>query len=319
MSYYPPAPVYGGGWGDQPPPDPLISREIGGWFGKAFGAMRRSWRGLVGIALLAVLPQLVLLVAAGVAVNGGQTILAVVLFAAGVVVTALMSLLGDAAGVWLTARQAAGLPATVGGAYGFALGRFAALLGRSILFGLLALGGLVLCVIPGLFVVAVVAATMPALVLFERGGGLVRRGFRLFNAQFWPAVGRVILAWLVITAASSLFQFVPQVAGLGRVTQTGESPNETLKFNGIGTLVTWRTSDGADHWHWSWHLSAALLVVSGIAILLGQVLAMIARPAFELVTYAWLRSVENPQLTTATLVPGLDGQPPVQPQRPHWP
>src|SRR3954451_23914951 len=101
MSYYPPAPVYGGGWGDQPPPDPLISREIGGWFGKAFGAVRRSWRRLVGIALLAVLPQLVLLVAAGVAVNGGQTILAVVLVAAGVVVTALMSLLGDAAGVWL--------------------------------------------------------------------------------------------------------------------------------------------------------------------------------------------------------------------------
>ncbi|MFL6077725.1 MAG: hypothetical protein ACJ73S_30545 [Mycobacteriales bacterium] len=318
MSYYPPAPVYGGGWGAQPALDPLISREIGGWFGKAFGIMRRSWRGLLAVAALALLPETALFAMAGLAAAGHEFVLAIVLGGVGAVVAWFMLFLAESAAVWLAARQAAGLPATVGRAYGFALSRFGALLGRGILFGLLALGGLVLCLIPGLFVIAVAAATMPAIVLFERGGGLVRRAFRLFNAQFWPAVGRVMLAWLVVSAATSLFQFIPQVAGLGRVTQTGDAPDETVKVHGIGTLAHWRTADGANHYHWSWHLSVALLVATGVALLLGQLLGMVARPAFELATYAWLRGVENPQLTTATLVAGLDGQPPAAPQQPTW-
>src|SRR3954454_20991800 len=110
MSYYPPAPVYGGGWGAQPALDPLISREIGGWFGKAFGIMRRSWRGLLGIAVLAILPEAALFALAGAAAAGHDVVLAVVLAALAAVLGGVMVFLGDSAAIWLAAKQAAGLP-----------------------------------------------------------------------------------------------------------------------------------------------------------------------------------------------------------------
>lgn len=313
---YPPVPVYGGA--GQPPRDPLIGRDVGDWIGNAFRAMRRSLPGLLAISLLAMLPSVVLLGLAAVVAAQGSLVGAVACLAAAALVGVAMIYLSQSAAIWLVTRQAAGMPATVGPAYGFALRRFGAVLGRVLLLGLLGMVGLVACIVPGLYVIVVSAATMPALVLFERGGGLIRRAFRLVNLQFWPAVGRVVLAWLIVVGAGSVFQFLPQVVGFGRATVHGDTPNQTVDFHGVGTLTTRGTGTTVEHWHWAWHLSAGLLVLVAVIALIGQLVNMVMFPAFVLVTYAWLRGYENPQLTTAHLAAQLDGWQPPPPQQPVW-
>jgi hypothetical protein len=86
------------------------------------------------------------------------------------------------------------------------LRRIHAMIGWGLLAGLLAGVGLLLCIVPGIYV-AFVMITLPAIVLLERGKG-IGRAFELFHAKFGASLARVatiVGIYLVASVVESAF------------------------------------------------------------------------------------------------------------------
>jgi hypothetical protein len=93
------------------------------------------------------------------------------------------------AAIYISAAVSIGVKPDLNGGVRWALRRAFPLIGWQILFGFLALFGLCLCVLPGIYVIAVMTI-LPAVVLFERGSA-ISRCFRLFHGDFAAAAGRI--------------------------------------------------------------------------------------------------------------------------------
>jgi hypothetical protein len=265
--------------------DPLIGYGVGDWLKRVLAVIARSWPRIVLLHLLALAATVVLgglfvllglaFYAAGHDSGTGHTsgwakvLLAAMIVLAGLV-AAVFSLAVTAGGLWLATRQAAGQPAPVGRALRFGLARLGGVVGWSIAFGLLALVGLVLCLLPGLYVLVTVTATLYGVVVFERGRGLPRRAFRLVNQRFWAATGRLVLWLLLVGALSALDSSLYDAAGVG-----------------------------SSRVRASW-LAVAILVQFAVWLV-----SLVGDVAVSLVSYAWLRGVEDPSLNTLRLAAEL--------------
>jgi hypothetical protein len=118
----------------------------------------------------------------------------------------VLGLIAQLAALRYLAQLALGQPVTVGQALRSVLGRVPAMIGWGILAGLIMVVGFILCVLPGLYVLAVVAV-LPAIVLFEPGKGL-GRSFELFHADFGSALARIATLMGITLGVSLATSFV---------------------------------------------------------------------------------------------------------------
>lgn len=177
--------------------DPLVpppGSGLTGWFDRLIGTLRRSWRplGLI-LALTVALPQAVsAVVNAAAGVDGGPLLLTLVLSLA----TGAAGAIGWGAGIWVVTQGATGQPANVGEALRAGLRRGLPMWGYVIGAGVLIGVGLVLFVLPGLYL-TVALSLFSYVVIFERGTGPIRRSLSLVNSAFWSVLGKVALLAVV--------------------------------------------------------------------------------------------------------------------------
>jgi hypothetical protein len=115
--------------------------------------------------------------------------------AAGLLVAAATAL-AQSGSVWLAVREAAGRPTPVSAALRAARPLALPLLGWTALAALLTVVGLMLAVLPGLYVAAVAAAALPGVVVVE-GAGMVRAA-RLVNRRLAGTAARCALGLFAV-------------------------------------------------------------------------------------------------------------------------
>jgi hypothetical protein len=112
----------------------------------------------------------------------------------GAVILAVVGAYALAASVFIAVTQANGEPANLGSALSFAARRVLPLIGWGIVAVLLFCLGMVLLILPGLYLAVVFAASLTGVVVIERRG--IGRCFKLVNNRFGPTLGRMLLAFL---------------------------------------------------------------------------------------------------------------------------
>jgi hypothetical protein len=102
-----------------------------------------------------------------------------------------------------------GHEATVSGSYGYVLKRWAAYLWTNLLCGLLVLGGVVLCVVPGIILGFWIAFATQVFVLEGRAGlRAIQRSRELIGEGRWV---RVLVLWFLLTLMISFIAAIPQM------------------------------------------------------------------------------------------------------------
>jgi hypothetical protein len=120
-------------------------------------------------------------------------------------VTLILSPIGTGAVLHVIGQEFVDEKVGVGEAFSFALGRFAALLGTSMLYTLIFMAGYIMCCIPGLFV-AVFFAFFPQVVVMEHLAGMtaLNRSKELVTGFGWRVFGILFLLGLIIFGLSFL-------------------------------------------------------------------------------------------------------------------
>ncbi|QSB15102.1 hypothetical protein JQS43_01610 [Natronosporangium hydrolyticum] len=247
------------------PPDPLVPAPAGGLAAlleRLVATLRRSGRSLLWIMLLTfALPQVVwtalldsisdgtLPYGSTVAVDpetaeaepfapleemfgavSGEGWLMIVAATVGV---AAFAALGWAASVWAVTQAAAGLPVTVAEALPAGMRRMLPMLGWYLVYGLLIAVGLVLCVLPGLYLAAA-AALFGFVVVYERGRNPIARSFQLVHQGLGAGLARVALLFTFMLLASCLLGGVTALLGLG----TAETTTGRIAGSAVDSLLT---------------------------------------------------------------------------------
>ena len=270
------------------PGDPLVNPAglgFGGWFERVAGAIRRGWRLLLAIALITYFlptvavslvqlaygpagslptvppstpegepPQLPDGFFIDLAVFGGASI-------AAAIVALLVQSVGWAAGTWAVTRQAVGQPASLGSALAYGVRRALGLWAWLLLSGLIVLGGLCFCVLPGIYLGFALGLVGPVF-LFERRNPL-GRSFGLFHNRFGLVLGRLALLAAVAIIGGLATSMLAQLGTLA----TGGDPFGPVVFS-VGSAL-------------AYSLSAVLSVPIAVVLLAGL-----------LVTYAEQRGHE---------------------------
>lgn len=204
--------------------DPLVPPGSGltPLYERLTATLARSWRTLGGIILLTfALPQVVsglvgLALGFGIGLGALQFTSDDALGAGALAVAGLVALLlqiavlfinaiGWGAGIWAVTQEAAGQPASIGDALRAGLRRSGPMFGWYLLFWLMVVGGLIACILPGIYLF-VAGSLFSFVVIYERGRGGIGRSFGLVNRQFGAALGRVLLlmlTYLVVNLAVS--------------------------------------------------------------------------------------------------------------------
>ncbi|HEY0577305.1 MAG TPA: hypothetical protein VGD73_24635 [Pseudonocardia sp.] len=279
--------------------DPLVPADIGGWFARVFGVIRRSFARLLllqsvaavaNAALVFVLVQSMMSAVAtsaaelgalsqapdADAVSGMMTSLWLSVITPYTVIATLalvvLNLFVQGASWHVAVWEAAGQPASLGAALRFAAARALPLFGWGVLAYLLVAAGFVLLFIPGIYLMIVFGASLLGVVLVERRG--IGRCFALVNPRFWPTTGRLLLTMVIFAAYAIIVSMIvtPLTIGIG-------VPGDNLFLGPMLGL-------------------AANLVLS---LPLG-----IAAIAVLVVTYAELRAHEQPGVSTETLAHELN-------------
>jgi hypothetical protein len=184
------------------PQDPLVSPDFGGWWQRSFTLLGATWRSMLQVQLIWAIPLLVVGILTAI-YSPDRTVdftsdtppefsdifgplFLVLPFA---LIAVLLTVAGQLATLEVLVQRATGQPVSVGRAMLAGLRRFFPMLGWQILAGLVILVGLLLCILPGLYV-AVVFLILPVIVLLERGQG-IGRAFRLVHADFGAAAARL--------------------------------------------------------------------------------------------------------------------------------
>ncbi|MEV1290611.1 hypothetical protein [Pseudonocardia sp. NPDC049635] len=223
---YPPGQQYGG-YPGQPPaghpgmpapaagtsPDPLVPFSLNDWISKIVGVLQRSWKPLlvvqaavwVPIALLEAVLRLLGLGADPVpgAFPGLGSLLALEMAnLVTTVLTIVLGALGMLATVYVVVRDAAGRPYEPRQVWAFVTDRGLAAVGWFFLAGLLAGIGMILLVLPGIYLMTVFFGALAGVLAVERAG--IGRTFALVNPRFFPVLGRGALLVLTLVVASVL-------------------------------------------------------------------------------------------------------------------
>jgi len=168
------------------------------------GVLTRSWQPLLFIQLATVVPGMIIVAIVTAAAGTDSTAVSVgaaVVGLLGAIILFVVALLAQGASVYVVGKQASGQEVGAGPALTFAAGRALPLLGWGLLAGLLVALGLILLVIPGLYLIVVFAASLTGVIMFERAG--IGRSFQLVNPAFGQTLGRLltfVLAALVYSA-----------------------------------------------------------------------------------------------------------------------
>jgi hypothetical protein len=211
------------------PSDPLISADYTGWWQKNKNLFQAYWRQLAVLQGIGALAALVLRVPAAVVQaiqtrglrDSGQldrtairhavaeALPALTIGTVGSILAGLLLALVSLAGMRLLVTGVTGGEPAVPDALRGALGRLFPLVGWSLLAGLILLLGFCACFVPALYFAAVFTV-LPAVVLFERGGVIVRC-FKLFHADFSASIARVATVIGIAIAASLLSSSISTV------------------------------------------------------------------------------------------------------------
>lgn len=138
---------------------------------------------------------------------------------------------------------------TSGDLFRRAMSQFGPYLGASLLCGLLAGIGFLLCIIPGVYVMGVLALVMPAIAIERAGGsGSLGRSNYLVQGDFWPTLGLVIVIGLIHYVINMVLQFPVMIVSMTVGINTGieaasggtpELPGWFRTFMMVATAVQW--------------------------------------------------------------------------------
>jgi hypothetical protein len=190
---------------------------IGEILSTAFQLYQRHWRTLVAIAAVVVVPLTLLQYLLGdqVRARGEEVANGVVIetatWAVGVagLVTALAGLLMflvlTGAITRAVAAEVAGQDPSLEQSYRFGFHRIWSVLLVSVLVGLATVGGLILFIIPGIYIGVRLAVSIEALVVEgRRGTQAMGRSWELVGGHWWHALGTLVVAWLIIAVVNSV-------------------------------------------------------------------------------------------------------------------
>ena len=192
-----------------PAGDPIVSPDYSGWWQRGVSVAKAAWRPLlvlqaigavIGLALRGPAALFQATSFGSVSSFGGPTttdrtvnpvklLAGVGLGLVGTVLAVLVAALVTLAVVRVTIVTVTGGRATVGEALHGALPRVLPLIGWQLLAGLIIVGGICLCLLPGLYFAAVFLV-LPVVVTLERGG-VIARCFRLFHRDLGASLARV--------------------------------------------------------------------------------------------------------------------------------
>jgi hypothetical protein len=255
-----------------------VAKDLGGWFGRIGGVIRRSWRrlavlqaiGAVIEAALGVARNLTAPTMAGLGFGAGRgASLSPATVAAesgpylrisliGAVVAIVIVAFLFAAGVFVIVREAAGHPTSVADALRLGAPRALPLIGWAVLAWIITAIGLLL-ILPGIYLGLVFGASLLGVVVIERSH--IGRCFTLFHRGFGAALGRTALAAVIGVVYVVIVFIVASLIG-----------------GGAGSVATPI-------------VQAVLLIPIGVAAM-----------AFYVVNYAGLRFYEDGSTSTASLV-----------------
>jgi hypothetical protein len=201
----------GGGIAALPP------RRIGEILSTAFQLYRRSWRTLMAIAAVVVVPLTLLQYAIGHWFRShGQQLHGHVAVSTSFWAVAGASLLAALVGLLLyqvltgaitrtIATEVAGRDLGLEESYRFGFARLAPILVVSILVGLATLLGLIVFVIPGIYIGVRLAVSIQALVVEDkRGPEAMRRSWDLVGGHWWHAAFTLLVAGLITGVANAV-------------------------------------------------------------------------------------------------------------------
>ncbi|XVV13805.1 hypothetical protein ACQP2X_05455 [Actinoplanes sp. CA-131856] len=235
--YVPPPPAYA------PPPewskgaraayhagpyDPLVSGDYSGWWQRGIFLLRTLWKPMALVQLIGNGPLLVLggVAAVPVTYNGfsdqewiENPAAALSVIIPIILIAVLVALIVQLATVEIAVQHVTGRTVSVGDALRTGLRRLPAFIGWGIPAGLLIALGSVFCLLPGIYVAAVMV-TLPVIILAERGR-VIGRAFDLFHADFGASAGRVATLFGVQLVLGVAEGIVGVIAGLDPTGVTG--------------------------------------------------------------------------------------------------
>jgi hypothetical protein len=185
--------------------DPLVATSFSDWWTKVIGVLTRSWQPLLIIQLATVVPGMLLAAIITAAAGTDSTVVSVgaaIVGLLGALILFVVALLAQGASVYVVGKQASGQDVGAGPALTFAAGRALPLLGWGLLAGLLVILGLVVLVVPGLYLIVVFAASLTGVIMFERAG--IGRTFALVNPAFGQTLGRLLTFMLAAVVYSAI-------------------------------------------------------------------------------------------------------------------
>jgi hypothetical protein len=272
------------------PEDPLISPDYSGWWRRGVAITKLAWRQLLLLqAVVGVLTFTVETVATAwqsfalrdidrAATAGRDPDLGLIFAGTGLVlvaalVVALVTMVATLAAVRIVVEAATGAQPDLGAALGSAVRRLFPLLGWGILSALLIVVGLCACIVPGLYLAAVLLVLTPVVAL-ERGNA-IGRCFKLFHGDFGASMARTATIFGIVVGVSL-------VAGVIGVIASLVAPPETAS---TGALI------------------ASAAVSSAFSVVIGGAMRILVDP-LTVAAYADMRARVEP-LSTATLVQEL--------------
>jgi hypothetical protein len=203
------------------PDDPLVSNDMSGWWDRSLRLLRTAWRPLLVVHLISVPAFEILSAWAQFTavdditrdpdhVTGAEARAVLLRLGLAIVVGALLSVVVGLSAQRILVQVATGRPASIGAALLDGLRRTPALIGWGFPVALMVLGGLLFCILPGLYLGAVFTV-LPAIVLLERGNA-ISRSFQLVHADIGAALGRIVVyygvSFLFVTVESLLSRAV---------------------------------------------------------------------------------------------------------------
>jgi hypothetical protein len=234
--------------------DPLVSPDYGGWWSRAMAIVKGGLPQLailqligIGVAVLVQIPVIILTVGLLQDVETldsddpttvssgflGQAFGAIGLGLLGAVLAVIVAMAITLASIHVGVSVATGQRPDIAAAFRATLSRVFPLIGWSLLGGLLTIVGVLLCVLPGVYLYCVFLV-IPGIVAFERTN-VIGRAFRLFHNDFGSALARaatIIGLTIVVGFVGSLFGNAISVA------VAGADPEATIAGSLVATIVS---------------------------------------------------------------------------------
>ncbi len=182
-----------------------MATSFSDWWVKVIGVLTRSWQPLLFIQLATVVPGMIIAAIVTAAAGTDSTVVSVgaaIVGVLGAIILFVVALLAQGASVYVVGKQASGQEVGAGPALTFAAGRALPLLGWGLLAGLLVMLGLIVLIIPGLYLIVVFAASLTGVIMFERAG--IGRTFALVNPAFGQTLGRLLTFLLAAIVYSAI-------------------------------------------------------------------------------------------------------------------